>query len=91
MIESAYKPQTQSTSTTDKTVLDRIQKCLDRAYHANTSEAGAKVALFVSRKLMSQHNVSQADLMTSDDAATRDTSVARALCALRRLWIHPKG
>lgn len=67
VIESACKPQTQFTSTADKMVLDRIQKCLDRAYHANTSEAEAKAALFVSQKLMSQHKVSQADLMASDD------------------------
>ncbi|KAJ5819395.1 hypothetical protein N7474_004986 [Penicillium riverlandense] len=60
-----------SENSLDKNVLDRIQKCLSRAYHANTTEGEAKAALFVSQKLMSQHNVTQADLMVGDDSVNK--------------------
>lgn len=55
----------------DQGILDRIQKCLARAYHANSSEGEGKAALFLSQKLMSQHNVTQADLMLSDKTKSR--------------------
>ncbi|KAJ6008118.1 hypothetical protein N7540_012094 [Penicillium herquei] len=55
-----------SETSVDQAILDRIQKCLARAYHANSSEGEAKAALFLSQKLMSQHNVTQADLMKED-------------------------
>ncbi|KAJ5703642.1 hypothetical protein N7493_011567 [Penicillium malachiteum] len=55
-----------SEKSVDQAILDRIQKCLARAYHANSSEGEAKSALFLSQKLMSQHNVTQADLMLND-------------------------
>ena len=57
MIETAREVQSRAASTVDKRILDRIQKCLDRAHLANASESEAKAALFVSQKLMSQHNV----------------------------------
>ncbi|KAJ5627426.1 hypothetical protein N7528_004853 [Penicillium herquei] len=55
-----------SEKSVDQAILDRIQKCLARAYHANSSEGEAKAALFLSQKLMTQHNVTQADLMLND-------------------------
>ncbi|KAJ5701852.1 hypothetical protein N7488_009400 [Penicillium malachiteum] len=55
-----------SEKSVDQGILDRIQKCLARAYHANSSEGEAKAALFLSQKLMTQHNVTQADLMLND-------------------------
>lgn len=64
--ETAREHQSKFASNVDKKILDRIQKCLNRAHHTNTSEAEAKAALFVSQKLMSQHNVTQADLMAAD-------------------------
>mgnify|MGYP001658510179 CR=1 FL=1 len=66
VIETARELLSQATSTVDKRILDRIQKCLSRAYHANASESEAKAALFISQKLMSQHNVTQGDLMVND-------------------------
>ncbi|KAJ5720825.1 uncharacterized protein N7483_008759 [Penicillium malachiteum] len=56
-----------SQNSVDQKILDRIQKCLARAYHANSSEGEAKAALFLSQKLMSQHNVTQADIMKDDN------------------------
>ena len=56
----------QSGNPVDQGILDRIQKCLARAYHESSSEAEGKAALFLSQKLMSQHNVTQADLILSD-------------------------
>lgn len=67
VIKKACELPERRAPTVDKNVLDKIQKCLSRAYHANTTEAEAKAALFVSQKLMSQHNVTQADVITDDD------------------------
>jgi hypothetical protein len=66
VVETADQDQAPGTSAVDKKILERIQKCLDRAHHANSSELEAKAALFVSQKFMSQHNVTQADLLASD-------------------------
>jgi hypothetical protein len=66
VITTAREHQPQNASNGNKAVLDKIQKCLNRAYHANASEAEAKTALFLSQKLMSEHNVTQADLMAND-------------------------
>lgn len=71
VIETADKSQAPGTSTVDKKILQRIQKCLDRAHHANSSELEAKAALFVSQRLMSQHNVTQADLLVSDGSNSK--------------------
>jgi hypothetical protein len=53
VLKTAHQNQSQAASTVNKRILHRIRKCLHRAYHANTSEAEAKAALFVSQKLMS--------------------------------------
>ncbi|KAJ5491568.1 hypothetical protein N7539_003135, partial [Penicillium diatomitis] len=55
----------------NKAVLEKIQKCLDRAYHANASESEAKTALFISQRLMKEHSVTQADLMTNDKGSSK--------------------
>ncbi|KAJ5766681.1 uncharacterized protein N7511_004297 [Penicillium nucicola] len=84
VIETAHESQSQATSTVDKRILDRIQKCLSRAYHANTSEAEAKAALFLSQRLMSQHNVTQADLMASDDNTNKAHYGGRSVVSIVR-------
>jgi hypothetical protein len=71
VIETADQDQAPGTSAVNKKILERIQKCLDRAHHANSSELEAKAALFVSQKLMSQHNVTQADLLASDGSNSK--------------------
>ncbi|EGD87710.1 hypothetical protein H112_04178 [Trichophyton rubrum D6] len=50
----------------DDRVLDRIKKCLKRANHENSTESEAKAALFLSQKLMTQHNVTHADLLSKE-------------------------
>ncbi|KAJ5642315.1 hypothetical protein N7490_006315 [Penicillium lividum] len=85
VIKTAREVQSQTTSTVEKRILDRIQKCLNRAYHANTSEAEAKAALFVSQKLMSQHNVSQADLMASDDNSNKAHYGGRSIVSITKV------
>ncbi|EFE43426.1 hypothetical protein TRV_01811 [Trichophyton verrucosum HKI 0517] len=50
----------------DDRILDRIKKCLERANHENTTESEAKAALFLSQKLMAQHNVTNADLLSKE-------------------------
>lgn len=50
----------------DDRILERIKKCLERANHENTTESEAKAALFLSQKLMAQHNVTNADLLSKE-------------------------
>ncbi|KAJ5533369.1 hypothetical protein N7494_009921 [Penicillium frequentans] len=66
VVKTADCGQAQRSSRVDNKILERIQKCLSRAHHPNSSELEAKAALFISQKLMSQHNVTQADLMAAD-------------------------
>ncbi|KAJ6117645.1 hypothetical protein N7512_007370 [Penicillium capsulatum] len=85
VIETARKPQSHSASTVDKKILERIQKCLDRAHHANASETEAKAALFISQKLMSQHNVSQADLMAADESSSKAHYGGRSVVEITKI------
>jgi hypothetical protein len=50
-------------------ILERIKKCLSRANHPNTPELEAKAALHMSKRLMAQYNVTQAEVLekTTDD------------------------
>ncbi|KAJ5745971.1 hypothetical protein N7520_011153 [Penicillium odoratum] len=74
-----------SASTVDKKILERIQKCLDRAEHPNTAEAEAKAALFVSQKLMNQHNVSQADLIANDTNNNKSHLGGRSIVLISKI------
>lgn len=85
MVKSAREIQSNPTSTVDKKILDRIQKCLSRAYHANTTETEAKAALFLSQKLMSQHNVTQADLMAIDDNGSKAHFGGRSIVSITKV------
>ncbi|KAJ5346972.1 uncharacterized protein N7506_000225 [Penicillium brevicompactum] len=84
VIETAHEILSKAASPVDKRILDRIQKCLNRAHHANTSEAEAKAALFVSQKLMSHHNVTQADLMASDNNSNKAHYGGRSVVSITR-------
>lgn len=84
IVKSARENQSNPTSTVDKKILDRIQKCLNRAYHVNTTETEAKAALFLSQKLMSQHNVSQADLMAIDDNGSKAHFGGRSVVSITK-------
>lgn len=44
-------------------VIARIKKCLDRASHPGTPAAEAKAALHIVSRLLSQHNVTQAEVL----------------------------
>lgn len=85
VIETAHDNPSQSTSTVEKGILDRIQKCLTRAYHPSTSMSEAKAALFVSQKLISQHNVSQADVMDNDDNTSKARYGGRSIVSITKL------
>lgn len=60
-----------SVSDVDDHIVKRIQKCLERANHPNTPELEAKAALFLSSRLMSQYNVTKADLLAKETDANR--------------------
>ncbi|KOS43159.1 hypothetical protein ACN38_g5954 [Penicillium nordicum] len=85
MVKNARENQSNPTSTVDKKILDRIQRCLNRAYHVNTTETEAKAALFLSQKLMSQHNVSQADLMAIDDNGSKAHFGGRSIVSITKV------
>ncbi|KAJ5964211.1 uncharacterized protein N7479_004087 [Penicillium vulpinum] len=85
VVKSARENQSNPTSTVDKKILDRIQKCLDRAYHVNTTELEAKAALFLSQKLMNQHNVSQADLMAIDNNSSKAHFGGRSIVSITKI------
>ncbi|KAJ5117485.1 hypothetical protein N7448_011117 [Penicillium atrosanguineum] len=85
VIKSACGHQIQTTTRADVNVLDKIQKCLNRAYHANASEAEAKTALFISQKLMSDHNVNQADLMANDERSNKASYGGRSIVRIEKV------
>lgn len=58
---------TSEKSGVDEKILERIKKCFDRGNHTNTPEAEAKAALRMGAKLMSQYNVTQAELIERSD------------------------
>lgn len=82
---TAREPRNQSASNIDKRILERIQKCLNRAHHANTTESEAKAALFLSQKLMSQHNVTQADLMAADKNESKAHYGGRSIVSITKV------
>lgn len=58
---------TSEKSGVDEKILERIKKCFDRGNHTNTPETEAKAALRMGAKLMSQYNVTQAELIERTD------------------------
>ncbi|WEW58650.1 hypothetical protein PRK78_004118 [Emydomyces testavorans] len=72
----ADDPGSVSETPIDNHILDRLRKCIEKANHPNTSEAEAKAALFLSSKLMSQYNVSMADVLNTDAQANRSQNHA---------------
>lgn len=85
VVQTATDERKKSASAVDKKILERIQKCLDRAEHPNTAEAEAKAALFVSQKLMSQHNVSQADLIANDLNSNKGHYGGRSVVSISKI------
>lgn len=85
VIKTAYEYQSQAPARADKSVLEKIQKCLNRAYHAKASEAEAKTALFISQKLMSEHNVTQADLIANDDRSNKACYGGRSIVRIEKV------
>lgn len=85
VIETACEHQPQTASDANNSVLDKIQKCLSRAYHANASEAEAKTALFLSQKLMSQHNITQADLLANDNGSNKAQYGGRSIVRIEKI------
>jgi hypothetical protein len=91
VIKTACEHQTQTMSRADRGVLHKIQKCLNRAYYANASEAEAKTALFISQKLMSEHNVTQADLRPTMIEAIKRAMAGGASFASKKSRVYRGG
>ncbi|KIW92597.1 uncharacterized protein Z519_06444 [Cladophialophora bantiana CBS 173.52] len=87
-------------SNPEQRVVDRIKKCLQRGHHPNTPESEAKAALYLASRLMSQYNVTNADLKdrtTNDDdyaalggqsvVAITNTKSSEAK-VISQTWVH---
>lgn len=72
-----------ASSDADDGIIQRIQKCLDRANHPDSTEAEAKAALFLSSKLMGQYNVTTADLLAKENAANRVQHTGNSCVTIR--------
>lgn len=85
VIKTACEHRSRAPARAVKSVLEKIQKCLNRAYHAKASEAEAKTALFISQKLMSEHNVTQADLIADDDRSSKARYGGRSIVRIEKV------
>ncbi|CAI7617094.1 unnamed protein product [Penicillium pancosmium] len=65
-IGNSSEDEIQTASQVDRALLEKIRKCLDRAYHINASEAEARTALLISQRLMTEHNLTRADIIAND-------------------------
>jgi hypothetical protein len=70
-VKVAQDVRTTSDSEIDDRIRARIQKCLDRGNHPNTTESEAKAAIYLSIKLMRQYNVTTADLLERTEERNR--------------------
>jgi hypothetical protein len=55
-----------STASGSPALLERIKKCIARGNHPNTPEEEAKTSLRMAAKLMTQHNIRQAEMYAED-------------------------
>ncbi|KAF2152257.1 hypothetical protein K461DRAFT_313004 [Myriangium duriaei CBS 260.36] len=65
-------------------VMQRIKKCLARAYHKSCPEAEAKTAMLIAKGLMRQHNITQADALTYADPEARRRCAGQSTVSIRR-------
>ena len=60
-----------SASDVDKSILERIKKCLSTANHPNTPEQEAHAAILLATRLMSRYNVTQAEVLAHEPPETQ--------------------
>lgn len=65
------RPRATSGLQQEEQILIKIKKCIERANHPSTTESEAKAALFLSSKLMSQYDVTHADLIARESEDNR--------------------
>lgn len=83
---------TKASAILDQSILDKVQKCLNRAAHTCSTELEAKAALFLAQKLMAQYNVTQVDMMamTKDDDKAVDGKSTKAQTEAGYIPRNPK-
>ncbi|KAL5344421.1 hypothetical protein ACLOAV_010681 [Pseudogymnoascus australis] len=84
LAESGKTGVSSSTSDIDKTILERIKKCLDRAHHPGTPEVEAKVAIFRASRLMGQYNVTQAEILAHEPLSTQRNYAGQSVVSIVR-------
>ncbi|KAN0064931.1 hypothetical protein ACQY0O_001988 [Thecaphora frezii] len=68
--QDVERPSASKLDKVDRGILSRIQKSLRLAKHPGTGEAEARQALRLATRLMASQNLTQADLIASEDANT---------------------
>ncbi|EAL87780.1 DUF2786 domain-containing protein [Aspergillus fumigatus Af293] len=81
--ETAQERPREANETLDRGILEKIQKCLNRAAHSSSTESEAKAALFIAHKMMTQYNVTQADLLASEPDKSKAQYVGRSVVSIR--------
>ncbi|KAH7103389.1 hypothetical protein BKA62DRAFT_828571 [Auriculariales sp. MPI-PUGE-AT-0066] len=67
----------------DLAVVDRIKKALALAAHSGTGEGEARQAMRMASKLMQAHNVSQADIMATENDEQRAKRAGSSIITIR--------
>jgi hypothetical protein len=81
--ETAQERPREAKETLDRGILEKIQKCLNRAAHGSSTESEAKAALFIAHKMMTQYNVTQADLLASEPDKSKAQYAGRSVVSIR--------
>lgn len=79
------KKNTNSNNKINQGLLDKIQKCLNRARHPSANDTEAKAALFLAQRLMAQCNVTQADLIANDNTANKAQYAGRSVVSIHNV------
>jgi K+-sensing histidine kinase KdpD len=77
-------------TTISDAIVQRIEKCLQRANHKTTPKLEAKAAFNRASRLMQQHNVSQADVLARASSATQQEHAGQSVVSIRRADGSPR-
>lgn len=68
----------------DEAIISKIKKCLDRAHHPNTLPSEADAAQQLAIRLMSQHNVTQAEVLQSENGESHQQYAGKSTVLIER-------
>lgn len=68
----------------DEAIMSKIKKCLDRAHHPNTLPSEADAAQQLAIRLMSQHDVTQAEVLQSENVESHQQYAGESTVRIER-------